>query len=141
MTKLQAIRKFADYVAGEHVICSYEMNEWAMAMWDSKPRLMLPRNLLTNDEDDKLFRIDFIARCPLAQGFASVTLSILHEIGHHFHREEYIFSDPREYNAATGHWHFLLPCEIVATDWAIEWLQDPEHRKVAKQFERNFFGY
>ena len=35
--------------------------------------------------------------------------------------------------------HFTLPYEIVATDWAIAWLQDPKHRKQAKAFERQYF--
>ena len=93
MTRLQAVRKFADLVAQEHVIISSDMNEWAMAMWDTHPRLMVPRDLLATDEGDKMFRKDFVSRCPLARGFANVTLSVLHEIGHHFNREEYIFSD------------------------------------------------
>lgn len=140
MTKLQALRKFADYAAGEHVIIIKD-TAWAMSLADAKPRLCIPPDLMENDENDKLFRLDFIARCPLARGFANVTLSILHEIGHHFNRESYITTDAEEYDASVGYWHFMLPCEMDATDWAIEWLQDPENRKVAKQFERNFFGY
>lgn len=138
MTKLQAVRKFADLVAGEHVICT-RSDDWAMSLNDPKPRLLVPTDLMKNDEGDKLFRVDFIARCPMARGFANVTISILHEVGHHFHREEYIFCDAEEYDNAHGTDHFKLPCEVVATDWAIEWLQDPEHRRLAKQFEREFF--
>ena len=140
MTRLQAIRKFADIVAGEHVICSYSLNEWAMSMIDSHPRLMLPRDLLHTDEGDKQFRKDFVSRCPMGKGFANVTLSILHEIGHHFNREIYICTDFDEYENANGFDHFKLPCEIVATNWAIEWLQNPFHRKIAKAFEHEFFG-
>lgn len=139
MTKLQAIRKFADYAAGEHVIIA--RGDWAMSMLDSKPRLYVPQDLMKNDEDDKLFRLDFIARCPLGKGFANITLSILHEIGHHFNRESFITTDSEQYDASTGYWHFMLPCEMDATDWAIEWLQDSQHRKIAKQFEKDFFGY
>jgi hypothetical protein len=139
MTKLQAIRKFADYAAGEHVIIT--RGDWAMGMSDTKPRLYVPYNIMQNDDNDKLFRLDFIARCPLARGFANVTISILHEIGHHFNRESYITTDSEQYDASEGYWHFMLPCEMDATDWAIEWLQDSEHRKIAKQFEKDFFGY
>ena len=138
MTKLQAIRKFADFVAGEHVICTRD-EDWAMSMADSKPRLLVPYDLDKNDDGDKLFRFDFVVRCPLARGFANVTLSLLHEIGHHFNRESYITTDSDQYDASVDYWHFMLPCEMDATDWAIEWLQDPEHRRVAKQFERDFF--
>lgn len=140
MTRLQAIRKFADYVAGEHVIISRD-EDWAFSMADPKPRLLVPFDLTKNDEGDKEFRYDFVERCPLARGFANVTISILHEIGHHFHREEYIFCDYNEYENAKSFDHFRLPCEMVATDWAIAWLQDAQNRKVAKQFEHEFFGY
>ena len=138
MTKLQAIRKFADYAAGTHVIIIREEN-WAMSLADAKPRLCLPYDLTQNDENDKLFRLDFVLRCPCARGFANVTLSILHEIGHHFNRESYFMTDSEQYDASVGYWHFMLPCEMDATDWAIEWLQDPTNRKVAKAFEREFF--
>lgn len=140
MTQLQAIKWFADFVADEPVIVA-PTGEWSMLLYDRHPRLTIPFDLDAKDEDDKLFRIDFIQRCPMGRGFADVTLSILHEIGHHFHREEYIFmTNIKEYNEAKGSDHFKFPCEIVATDWAIEWLQDPLHRKVAKEFERDFFG-
>lgn len=141
MTRLQAIRWFADYVAGTHVTIVRERSDWGMSLADLRvPRLILPKDLNQNDQADKEFRIDFVSRCPMAQGFANVTISILHEIGHWFNPIEYLESDVDEYNNALGFDHFKLPCEIVATDWAIEWLQDKNHRKVAKEFERNFFG-
>lgn len=139
MNRVTLIRNFASLACGEHVIISRDRSEWSFSMIDSKPRLFLPVDLDARDESDRLFRKDFVARCPLARGFADVTLSILHEIGHHFHREEYIFCDYDEYENAYGADHFKLPCEMVATDWAIEWLQDPEHRKQAKAFEREYF--
>ena len=109
-------------------------------MCDRFPRLQLPVDLDERDETDKLFRADFVARCPLARGFADVTLSILHEIGHHFNREEFLFNtNMKEYNNADTAEHLKYPCEIVATNWAIEWLQDPNHRKQAKAFEREYF--
>ena len=139
MNRVSLIRNFASLAAGEKVIIPRERSEWSMLMTDSHPRLILPVDLDAKDEDDKLFRADFVARCPLARGFADVTLSILHEIGHHFHREEYIFCDYEEYENARGVDHFHLECEMVATNWAIEWLQNPAHRKIAKAFERAYF--
>jgi hypothetical protein len=138
MTKLQAVRWFADFVANDHVIVA-RGDDWNASMIDRHPRMTVPYDLMKNDEGDKLFRIDFIQRCPLARGFANVTLSILHEIGHHFNRESYLMTDSDQYDASVGYWHFMLPCEMDATDWAIEWLQDPTNRKVAKAFEREFF--
>ena len=141
MTQLQAIRWFADFAAGTHVTIARMRDDWGMGLGDLRhPRLILPKDLLQNDEMDKMFRQDFVARCPLAQGFANVTISILHEIGHYMFPCEYLTTDPAEYDKATGWDHFKLECEVVATNWAIEWLQDKNHRKVAKEFERDFYG-
>ena len=141
MNKISAIRNFASLVAGEHVTIVRERSEWGMSISTSHPRLTLPQDTDKKDEDDRLFRKDFVTRCPLARGFADVTLSILHEVGHHFNREAYIFCDMEEYNNATGADHFKLHCEMVATDWAIQWLQDTQNRKIAKAFEREYFGH
>lgn len=139
MTKLQAIRWFADFVAEEHVVIERK-DDWEFNMAYSHPHMGIPYDPMKRDQGDKLFRADFVARCPLARGFADVTLSILHEIGHHFNREEFIFmTNVKEYNEAEGLDHFKFPCERVATDWAIAWLQDPTHRKIAKAFEKDFF--
>ena len=139
MTQLQAIRQFADYVAGEHVIIPKQRGDWQMGLGDPKPRLTVPLDPNQNDEADELFRENFVKRCPIAQEFANVTLSILHEIGHHFNREVAIFADKLE--GDTQEEHFSLPHEVVATDWAIRWLHNKEHRKQAKAFERLYFGY
>ena len=145
MGKITEIRNFASLVAGEPVIIPHYRKEWGLTMADSKPRLQLPQNLDAYDAGDKQFRADFIKRCPMARGFAHVTLSILHEVGHHFNREIYLFYDDSNY---MPRWvdgfdinHYSLPYEIVATEWAIKWLQNPEHRKQAKNFERKYFGY
>ena len=141
MSKIDMIRDFASYVAGEHVTIARKRECWGMSLSESKPRLILPKNPDIKDEGDRLFRKDFVARCPLARGFADVTLSILHELGHHFNREEYLECDPEEYENAYDEEHFKLPCEMVATNWAIKWLQDAQHRKMAKHFEKQYFGY
>lgn len=138
MNRVTLIRNFASLACGEHVIICRDRDVWSFSMIDSRPRLILPVDLDARDESDKLFRKDFVARCPMARGFADVTLSILHELGHHFHREEYIFCDYDEYENAYGADHFKLPCEKVATDWAIAWLQGPNHRRQAKAFEREY---
>ena len=138
MNKTRLIRNFASQVAGEHVIIPRERDDWMMCMSDSKPRLVLPPDPDKNDEGDKSFRKNFVSRCPLAKGFANVTISILHELGHHFNREAYVFSTINEDDYDS---HYDIPYEIVATDWAIEWLQNAENRKMAKAFEREYFGY
>ena len=139
MTKLQAIRWFASEVAGEYVTLARQRDDWSISMADSKPRLILPHDLNQNEVEDKMFRADFIKRCPMAQGFANVTLSILHEVGHHFNREVVICADKLVGDNMEE--NLTLPHEVIATDWAINWLQNKENRKTVKKFEKNFFGY
>lgn len=89
-------------------------------------------------------------------GFSTITLILLHELGHmeaeHGHNtdkeKEFIKkmlemyrNDNRtslEYNQEI---HFNLPAEIAATSWAIEWLRHPKNAKIAKEFERKYFKY
>ena len=97
----------------------------------------------------KQFRKDFINRCPLGKGFATITMSLLHELGH-FETVWYDFEDyDREAEIARilslprgqRNWeYFKLPDESAATDWAIDWLSKKENRIAAKQFERKFFS-
>lgn len=99
----------------------------------------------------KDFRKDFVSRCPMAQGFANVTLTLLHELGHNETNVQF-----KERNKAHNEnvdrfkkgeidkhdmqfLYFRFPDEMAATDWAIEWLKDAEHRKIAKDFEKEFF--
>ena len=97
----------------------------------------------------KQFAQDFFARCPMGRGFASITITILHEIGHMnaqqsfegYNRieaiKELIKNFPRE---TINFEYFKLPDEKAATDWAIEWLSHPENRRKAKEFEKKFFA-
>ena len=102
----------------------------------------IPTHLMKIDKGDREYRAYFVERCPMGRGFAHVTISILHEIGHHFNREIFLFdTDMKEYEKLKGFDHFNCPCERVATEWAFEWLKDAEHRKIAKQFEREFFSH
>ena len=97
----------------------------------------------------KQFTDNFRSRCTMAKGFADVTLTLLHELGHFEAYEEIENYDraksikhilatyPRE---VVNLEYFKLPDEMAATEWAIEWLQDAQHRKVAKAFEKKFFA-
>lgn len=97
---------------------------------------------------NRQFAQNFISRCPSGKGFASVTLALLHELGHFHSQQEFEGYDrekmiiaielvfpPQERNFA----YFNLPDEMAATDWAIEWLSNAENRKIAKRFEKKFF--
>lgn len=95
------------------------------------------------------FRRHFEAICPMAKGFADVTISLLHELGH-FSTEQKI----KDYDRQTeleflrkyipkeliNYAYFMLPDEMAATLWAVEWLKDAENRKLAKAFEKKFFS-
>lgn len=102
------------------------------------------------DLGGKCFRADFVSRCPIAQGFSDVTLSLLHEVGHTMTKA---FVPPMKdeidrYNEAVektddmkevNKLYFALTDERMATDWAIDWLQNSDNRKMAKAFEKEFF--
>jgi len=101
----------------------------------------------------KQFREHFVMEFPSARGFSHITLSLLHELGHHATAEdmlnlenydrakiiEYLEKSlPKHY---INYAYFLLPDETLATNWAIEWLKDPNNRKIAKAFEKKLFKY
>ena len=97
----------------------------------------------------KQFAQDFFARCPMGRGFASITITILHEIGHMnaqqdfegYSRIEAIRELKNNFSRETINFeYFKLPDEKAATDWAIEWLSHPENRQKAKEFEKKFFA-
>ena len=94
------------------------------------------------------FAQDFFSRCPMGRGFASVTITILHEIGHMnaqqefegYNRVQAITELEKNFPRETINFeYFKLPDEKAATDWAIEWLSHPENRRKAKEFEKKFF--
>ena len=96
----------------------------------------------------KQFAQDFFARCPMGRGFASITITILHEIGHMnaqqdfegYNRIEAIRELKNNFPRETINFeYFKLPDEKAATDWAIEWLSHPGNRRKAKEFEKKFF--
>ena len=144
MTKLQAIREFTTYVLGEYCgIARMRMDEnWFMRLSESKPYIGVPKNFdyeLTFG--DKLFRIDFIHRCPIADDFSDITLSILHECGHWATRNVYDAVEYDKYETRTDDvTYFTNPWEILATQWAICWLLSPANQQLAHEFEEKFFG-
>ena len=105
-----------------------------------------------SDYTMKEFRKDFVSRCPMGRGFANITLTLLHELGHHEAlvtwkernqaEAELVkrFEDGEIDKYQLQKEYFQFPDEKAATDWAIEWLKDPAHRKIAKAFEKKFFA-
>ena len=147
MTKLQAIRWFASQVLGEKVVIPLERLEdnWGMVIGigTRQPRLLIPKDLNKKSLNDYEFRKDFTQRYSVACGFANHTLTILHECGHWKTQEQInIFTyNKRLSTCKNNHDYFLMKEERIATDWAIQWLYEPENRKLAKEFERKYFGY
>lgn len=143
MTKLQAVRAFGETLAEGKITIArdrYDMGNWGMDIDNDMPRLKVPKDFNYRDDDDKAFRKDFITRCPIAKGFADVTLTILHEFGHWYSRSA---MDIEVYEKIKKNMddYFSNPYEVLATQWAICWLLCPVNRKIAKAFERDFFGY
>lgn len=147
MTKLQAIRNFCSYVCEQKVTIArdkYSNSNWGMYPFEKNPRLKIPQNLTCkSDSYDKMFRANFIERCPLAQGFSNITLVLLHECGHWATRSilDIIEYDKMNKKASTMNEYMAIPWEHLATEWAICWLYSPVNRQSAKQFEKNYFNY
>ena len=147
MTKLQAIRIFTNLVSDDKVIITREKCEgtnFAMGIGDKQPRLKLPKNLnAPYDMGDKLFRKSFTDRCPIAKGFSTITLALLHECGHWHTRfvvNPSVYTEMVE-QVVTHEEYFNIPYERLATEWAICWLSSPINRKIAKWFEGWYFGH
>ncbi len=101
------------------------------------------------DKSQKQFRKNITSKSKVTKGFCDATLAILHEVGH-FANEEI----SRSYNRKIAireiyekfPWsevnlqYFKLPDENAATEWAVDWLSIPKNRKIAKDFEKNFFS-
>ena len=147
MTKRQAIRAFVSFVCENKMSFArdkFSNNNWAMDISGNHPRLKTPiRWDMPEDEMDKMFRKDFVKRCNMAKGFSSIVLALLHECGHWATRS---VIDTVEYTkqcekAVGMEMYLAIPYERIATEWAICWLNCPANRKVAKQFEKVYFGH
>lgn len=143
MTKKKAIKWFIKKITNDKVkLIHGEDDDWAIHVEVPYVRLEVPSDLLMVTPSDNEFRDFMIGRSPIAKKFSNVTISILHELGHYYNREIYDNTPEAEYKKSlkSNEAHFNLPCELVATDWAIEWLQDKKNRKLARKFEGKFFG-
>lgn len=107
----------------------------------------------------KAVRENAISRCKSLKGFSSITFTLLHEIGHiatqfeDFKDKEYTEEEEqeiisncfetsnswKEFERKFQSYHYNQPSEIAATNWAIEFIKDPNNRKKIKNFEKEFF--
>lgn len=147
MTKLQAIRWFANQLTETPVTIARQrlVENWGMDLnpENKTPRLLIPKDLMTNDADDKLFRKNMENISKVTRGFSNVTLVILHEYGHWETRSVFdvIAYHKINRNVYTMEQYMKNPFEQIATQWAVCWLQQPKNRAIAKQFEKFFFGH
>ena len=147
MTKLQAIRWFAEQVLGEKITIArdrYNGSMWGVYVNNAAPRFKIPKKLnIKADCMDKSFRANFVGRCSVARGFSHATLSILHECGHWATRSVMDLTEYKKWASTTHNQedYMMIPWEHLATDWAVCWLYCPDNRKIARQFERYFFNY
>lgn len=106
------------------------------------------------DKGMKYFRAHWTAKSPMLKGFADVTITLLHEIGHVETDAE--IRKTFDYGMRMLAWaaidarydsikekneqYFEMPDEKTASEWGIEWLSNPKNRKIAKRFEKKFFA-
>ena len=142
MTELTAIRDFVELITGIRPVIARKRDDWSVVSEADTMRMTVP-TVYTGSDSDKAFRKDFVARCPLARGFADVTISILHEMGHFSTRDNFnadVYTAQVEEAGSDMEKYMAIPYEMLATCWAICWLMDPDNRKMAKDFEKKFFG-
>lgn len=92
---------------------------------------------------------------PELKEFANITLALLHELGHVATRNETFYDEDgeifdRDFSMMmlgmfpdpifASFAYYEMPDEKAATMWAINWLNDTEHQKIAKEFEKKFFA-
>ena len=109
------------------------------------------KQLARHDDGEIEFGRNIRSRAPFTAGFSTLTLSLLHELGHNETLDDIPDYYDREKALKQTHKHckgnlrmlnmmyFSLPDEYLATQWAVDWLSDEDNRKKAKQFERDFF--
>lgn len=89
---------------------------------------------------------DMGRRASYMKGFSQVVRILLHELGHVMTHEKvranYTEGElMRLHRKTRGNENYVrLPDEYAATQWAIDWLADPDHRKIARDFEKKFWA-
>lgn len=135
----------------ECVMIKNKKNNFFYQPDDERPDLItIGYNLKSLEAKKDPFYSNFIHRCPMAKGFARITIILFHELGHAssaqyfegYNRSEAIKEIRNTSNSLeeANEKYFKLPDEVSATEWAMEWLSDPENRKIAKRFEKKFFS-
>ena len=131
MKRATVIKHFCREVFGL-TITIHKGKEWETNCYDT-----IYYSTITDGEGDIAFRANFISRCPIAANYSDALISLLHEMGHIAMSEE---SDGLSAFAAwdTYDEYFALHDEMIATNWAIDWLNNKANEKLAKDFDENW---
>lgn len=81
-------------------------------------------SLLYVENGGKEFYENFVSRFPKAEGFNLFTLSILHEIGHLETVAHYECDTEIRKRTVNSEDYFKLHNEVIATNWAGEWINN-----------------
>ena len=86
-------------------------------------------------DGDIAFFDNFVKRCPIAAKYSDFLLSLLHEMGHIVTSEQ---MDRAKDDTYTYEEYFAMHDEMIATNWAIQFLEDKHNIKILKWFEEQY---
>ena len=131
MKKATVIRKFCQEVFGLS-FSIHKDKEWQTNCYDT-----IYYSTITDGEGDIAFRANFISRCPIAEKYSDALISLLHEMGHIATSEEMDWKSTVA-ECETYEEYFALHDEMIATNWAIDWLNNKDNENLAKIFEKEW---
>jgi len=146
------VNEAAGAIVGEHIEVSSKYNDfYASALLNV---IFVPKwksyKFNKNSVADVQFGLYFRSLSTYAKDFSLETLSILHELGHivtdpeiplNYDRTEAFerISKKAKSEEELNRLYFRMTDEKMATLWAVKWLTVKENRKLAQNFEKEFF--
>ena len=130
MRKATVIKHFCRDVLGITIYVN-KYREWQTDCSD-----IIYYSTTVDSDGDIAFRANFISRCPIAVNYSDALISLLHEMGHIVTGTEMTGDYATE--CETYEEHFALHDEMIATNWAIDWLNDKANENLAKEFDNNW---
>ena len=136
-------------VVDEHISITNKHNEYSVDI--DAYKICVPKKFNKKTAVDEQFEQFFRSLSNYAKDFSFVTLSILHEMGHivtdddiplkydRFAEIDRITAQAKSKNELIRS-YFRLYDEKMATLWAVKWLTVKANRKLAKQFEDEFYA-
>ena len=128
----------------------FEDTDSLIIEFDYDPNVLLSNRSRDYRDDVGFIMADMGRRANYMKGFSQAVRILLHELGHVMTHEEVMekygedtLAEMRmnNHNSNKGNRGYVrLPDEYAATQWAIDWLADPDHRKIARDFEKKFWA-